>query len=761
MKKYVVVKSLQIRYIFGLGTLALLTTISYFTMQSIVSQQRNFSQLVNLASHQSGLVNRIAYFSGLMATTDDLNEFNMAKSQVGRTVNKIKKNQHILRYGSAKEGIPFITNKRLTTICEDPEFGLNFSLKRFLGHAQGIYKSDINELTTNSIDYIYLTAYGPHILEPMIEGAVEEYKNIAKASILKIERFEFIIWLISLFVLILEAILIFNPLVKKVKKSINSLEISVAEHEVSEVRLLEAQQLASIGDWQLNLIDNTLIWADEIYRIFGISPDTFFPSIEAVLQKVHPDDRQDVQVMLEKTILNCNSANLEHRIIRPDGSERVVYIQAIAHKTEDGRIISLMGTIQDITEQNKAQKELELYKNELEDLVEERTLAMRTACKEAEQANKAKSQFLSSMSHELRTPLNAIIGFSEMLEEYGDSASAEEKLDYVSHIIKAGYHLLNLINEVLDLSRIDAGYLDINLESIPLNLTIKDTISQIEVGLANRSNISMNNMIEDQEITIMADPVKFTQVMINLLNNAVKYNQKGGTVTVKTEQVDKDNLRIFVSDTGNGIEATDIDKVFEPFERLSYKNSNVEGTGIGMTVTKQLVEAMGGTIGVESIVNQGTTFWLEMPRGTEINLPAKVEKDVLPKINKSSAFKYSILYIEDNPINAHLVMEALKKRGGYEVIISTSAEQGLTVAEEEIPDLILMDLTLPGIDGIAAFNILRNMKPTSKIPILAVTANAMTDNIQTGLDVGFEEYIAKPINVQNLYLAIEKHLPKY
>lgn len=761
MKKYVVVKSLQVRYIFGLGTLALLATVSYLTMQNIVSQQRNFSQLVNLAGHQSGLVNRIAYFSGLMATTDDLNEFNMAKSQVGRTVNKIKQNQHILRNGSVKDSIPFVTTERLTIICDNPEFGLSFSLKRFLNHAQAIYKSDINELTTNSIDYIYLSTYGPHILEPMIESAVEEYKNIAKTSILKIERFELIILIISLFVLILEAILIFNPLVKNIKKSISSLEISVDEYEVSEARLLEAQKLASIGDWQLNLLNNTLVLADEIYRIFGTTPDTFSPSVEALLQMVHIDDRQDVRVMLDSTILNCNSTNLEHRIIRPDGSERVVYNQALAHKTEDGRIISLTGTIQDITAQNIVQKELELHQNELEDLVEERTLALQSACMQAEQANKAKSQFLSSMSHELRTPLNAIIGFSEMLEEYSDVASQEEKLDYISHIIKAGYHLLNLINEVLDLSRIDAGYLDINLESVPLNLTIKDTISQIEVGLANRSNISINNMIEDHKVTIMADQVKFTQVIINLLNNAVKYNREGGTVTVNAEQVGKDKLRIFISDTGNGIEATDIDKVFEPFERLSYKNSNVEGAGIGMTVTKQLVEAMDGTIGVESIVNQGSTFWLEMSLGKEINIPEKVKVTETRKINSSSVFKYTILYIEDNPVNAHLVMEALKKRGGYEVIISTTAEQGLTVAEEEIPDLILMDLTLPGIDGIAAFNILRNMKPTRKIPIIAVTANAMTDDIQTGLDVGFEEYITKPINVQDLYKAIDTHLPNY
>jgi len=761
MEKSIVVKSLQVRYIFGLSSLALLATISYFTMQSIVSQQGNFSQLVNLAGHQSGLVNRIAYFSGLMATTDDLDEFKMAKSQVGRTVNKINKNQNILYYGSPKEAIPFVTNKKLKVIFDDPEFGLNFSLKRFIKHAQGIYKSDINELTTNSIDYIYLTTYGPYILEPMIENAVEEYKNIAKASILKIERFELIIWIISLIVLILEAILIFKPLVKKIKNSIDSLEVSVAEHEVSELRLIEAQQLASIGDWQFNLVDNTLILADEIYRIFGLSPDTFLPSIEAVLQKVHPDDRQDVQVMLEKIILNCNSANLEHRIVRPDGSERVVYIQAIAHKTEDGRIISLTGTIQDITEQNKVQKELELYQNKLENLVEERTLALQSACKEAEQANKAKSQFLSSMSHELRTPLNAIIGFSEMLKEHGDEASVKEKLDYVSHIIKAGYHLLDLINEVLDLSRIDAGYLEINLESIPLNITIRDTISQIEVGLASKKNISLNNMIEDQGVTIMADPIKFTQVVINLLNNAVKYNRKGGTVTVKAEHVGKDRIRIFVSDTGNGIAADDMDKLFEPFERLSYKNSSVEGTGIGLTVTKQLVEAMDGSIGVESIVNQGSTFWLEMPVGTEINLPVEAEKKASLKINTSSVFKYTILYIEDNPVNAHLLMEAFKHHGGYEVIISTSAEQGLEVAKEEIPDIILMDLTLPGIDGIAAFNILRNMESTRKIPVIAVTANTMTDDIQAGLDAGFEEYFAKPINIQNLYLAIERHLPRY
>ncbi|MCW9031531.1 MAG: ATP-binding protein [Gammaproteobacteria bacterium] len=615
--KTAIVNSLRFRYILGLTTLAILVTVSYFTMQNIVSQQRNFSQLVNLASHQSGLVNRISYFTGLMVLTDDRGEFDMAKSQVGRTVNKIKANHQILLNGSKEEGIPFVINEKLERIYSDPEFGLNFSLNRFLRHAEGIYQSNIDELTTESIDYLYMTTFGPHVLEPMIESAVDEYRSISKSSILRIERFELIIWLVSLSVLILEVVLIFNPLVKKTKFAINSLEKSISDHSASEKRLLNAQRLASIGDWQLNLEDNLLEWTDEIYRILGVKRGTYLPSIHTAIMYVHPEDRKAVENMLIDTREHKTPHSIEHRIVRPDGSERIVYNQSVAHTNDDGHVHSLTGTIQDITERKQIQNELELYRNDLEKLVEDRTYALQVACEDAEKANNAKSQFLSSMSHELRTPLNAIIGFSEMIKDYSNEISDDEMKEYINRILKSGFHLLELINEVLDLARIDAGQNDINIESISATEIIDETINQIVSGIARKYHVNLIFQADDVEFFVFADSLRFKQVLINLLSNAVKYNIEGGSVTVKMKLNDF-KLRIYVIDTGLGISEEDMSKLFEPFERLSHKNSNIEGTGIGLTVTKQLMEAMDGSIGVESTVGVGSTFWIDIPYDTGI-----------------------------------------------------------------------------------------------------------------------------------------------
>ncbi|MBQ0712003.1 MAG: GAF domain-containing protein [Porticoccus sp.] len=238
---------------------------------------------------------------------------------------------------------------------------------------------------------------------------------------------------------------------------------------------------------------------------------------------------------------------------------------------------------------------------------------LRTAKHLAENASKAKSQFLSSMSHELRTPLNAIIGFGQLLKIKGSNISSEEAQGYIKEIMSAGYHLLDLINEVLDLSRIEAGHLNLQIESIPLNPVLTECLAQINAGLADQLDITLANHIDDPNLAIMADSQRIRQVLTNLLSNAVKYNNKGGSVAIKTELVGEDRLRIVITDTGIGIATADIDRLFDPFERLSSSYGNIQGTGIGLTVTKTLVEAMSGNIGVNSIVDQGSSFWVELP----------------------------------------------------------------------------------------------------------------------------------------------------
>ncbi|HEB26414.1 MAG TPA: GAF domain-containing protein [Porticoccus sp.] len=239
--------------------------------------------------------------------------------------------------------------------------------------------------------------------------------------------------------------------------------------------------------------------------------------------------------------------------------------------------------------------------------------ALRAAKHLAENASRAKSQFLSSMSHELRTPLNAIIGFGQLLKIKGSNISNEEAQGYIKEIMWAGYHLLDLINEVLDLSRIEAGHLDLQIESIPLNQVLTECLTQVDASLADQHNITLVNHIDDPGLTILADSRRIRQIFINLLSNAVKYNNEGGSVAIKTEPAGEDRLRIVITDTGIGIATADIDRLFDPFERLSSRYGHIEGTGVGLTVTKKLVEAMGGNIGVNSIVDQGSSFWVEFP----------------------------------------------------------------------------------------------------------------------------------------------------
>jgi|GEM_PF-5365851 len=262
----------------------------------------------------------------------------------------------------------------------------------------------------------------------------------------------------------------------------------------------------------------------------------------------------------------------------------------------------------DITERKKAEQELYEYREHLEELVQERTFSMKAACDEAERANTAKSEFLSRMSHELRTPMNAILGFGQMLEMDIDEKHETQRSN-IKEILSAGYHLLDLINEVLDLARIESGKLEILMETIPIDQVSSQCISLIQPQ-ADQQSVSLINNISGQNCIINADIIRFKQILLNLLSNAVKYNHKGGSVTLDCMLINKQRLRISVTSTGVCLTEAEIDKIFKPFERLDVENK-IEGTGIGLAISKHLVESMGGVIGVESDASKGNTFWLE------------------------------------------------------------------------------------------------------------------------------------------------------
>lgn len=353
------VLSLRFRYIIGLSVIALLVTTSFFTMQRVVSEQRNFSSLVNLAGHQAGLANRVSYFASLMAITEDETEFNMAKSQVGLTIHKMRTAHQTLRNGDPEAGIPMVSNARLLIIYEDPMLSLDLALNNFLVQADLIQGSEMEELSLKSAAYIFLTTYGPHVLEPLLDAAVDEYETIGRNAILKIERFELIVWLAAVFTLVVELLFIFLPLDRHIRKTLDSLEASIKNLTRTRKRLLSAQKLALVGDWELQLADRSLTWSDQVYEICGVSRDDFEVTVESSLQLVHPEDRTMVRSSLIALIKEKKAFNIEYRIIRPDRGERLVYQYARYRKELCDGTELIAATIQDISERRELSTRLE------------------------------------------------------------------------------------------------------------------------------------------------------------------------------------------------------------------------------------------------------------------------------------------------------------------------------------------------------------------------------------------------------------------
>jgi signal transduction histidine kinase/CheY-like chemotaxis protein len=366
---------------------------------------------------------------------------------------------------------------------------------------------------------------------------------------------------------------------------------------------------------------------------------------------------------------------------------------------------------------------------------------------EAEKANIAKSQFLSSMSHELRTPLNAVLGFSQLLELDPEAPLNESQAQCVNEISKAGNHLLQLINEMLDLVKIESGMITLSIEPVQIKTLIEETLSLIK-PLADQYHIQLvTGTVVNANDFVLADRIRIKQVLINLLFNAVKYNKPNGKILFEYENC-QDTIRFHVIDTGYGISKNHLKEIFKPFYRLNAKNTSTEGTGIGLTLAKQLVELMNGQIKVKSKEGLGSNFSVELPASTLDaiilhTLPIPSEKNIYSESTRS----YKILYVEDNPANLNLVEQIFSHMPSVTLLSEVSGVLGIDRAKKCMPDLILLDINLPDQDGYEVFEQLRTFRETSHIPVIAVSANAMISDIKKGLHTGFNDYITKPINV--------------
>ncbi len=390
---------------------------------------------------------------------------------------------------------------------------------------------------------------------------------------------------------------------------------------------------------------------------------------------------------------------------------------------------------------------------ELERRVASRTADLVKARDEAERANRAKSDFLAAMSHDLRTPMNAILGFSQLLESDTADPLSDKHRGQVREIRRAGSHLLALINDVLDLSRVEAGKQPISLESVHVLALVEECLRLMQ-PVAREHGIHLPTEAPGPcECIVRADRVRLKQVLVNLLSNAIKYNRPRGSVAINCAPVDEDAIRISVSDSGPGLGPEQRERLFNAFDRLGADTGTIQGAGIGLVLSKRLMELMNGSIGVDSAPGQGSTFWIRLHRA---EIPGSPEAPTAPAILDSAssqpegAAPRTALYIEDNPVNVLLMEAILEREPRWRLIHSPLPEAGLEMAKAHKPDLILLDIQLPGIDGYEVLRRLRATESTKAIPVIAVSASAMHGEVEKGLAAGFDGYLTKPLDVPHL-----------
>jgi len=452
------------------------------------------------------------------------------------------------------------------------------------------------------------------------------------------------------------------------------------------------------------------------------------------LDFVHPDDRGMILEELERAFTNDEVMDVRFRGLHTDGQWVTIESRGRALRDAEGSPTGAVIISRDISESVEAQRALQFAKEE------------------AELANVAKSEFMSRMSHELRTPLNSVLGFAQILQM---ELEEPDQLEMIGYIVKSGGYLLELINEVLDISRVESGSIAVSLELVTVSSLVRDCIEAVS-GEAAAAGVVIIDQCESEH-QVRADPQHLKQVLLNLLTNAIKYNHVGGTVTVTCRE-DDGRVRLGVTDTGSGIAPELHERLFAPFDRLDADSRGIEGTGLGLALSKGLTEAIGGSLGVESAPGVGSTFWLDLPRATTESNFTETWADAATQTELNADQTATVLYVEDNIGNVRLMERLMAHRPNIRLITTLQGKAGVELARRHQPELILLDVHMSDLSGFEVLTRLHADERTASIPVVMLSADASHEQIERFNDAGVRDYLTKPLDLKHFLTRLDLYL---